>query len=67
MPSSILENKFKTIEKRVFDIPADLGGKLETHTSNGKITDFITKNSAALRFTYQQLNLEGSLDSDKKF
>lgn len=36
MPSSILENKFKTIEKRVFDIPADLGGKLETHTSNGK-------------------------------
>ena len=37
------------------------------HSSNGKITDFITKNKTPLTFTYDQLNLEDHLDGDRKF
>jgi len=33
----------------------------------GKITDFITKNNTPLYFTYQQFNVESSLDSEHKF
>jgi len=35
LPPSILENKFKTIEKRTFEIPNEINIKLETHTVNG--------------------------------
>jgi hypothetical protein len=35
MPSSILENKFKSIEKRVFVLPVELNTKLEPISSNG--------------------------------
>lgn len=35
LPPSILENKFKTIEKRVFVLPTELNSKLEPISSNG--------------------------------
>lgn len=35
LPPSILENKFKTIEKRVFVIPNELNIKAEPISSNG--------------------------------
>jgi len=36
LTSAIVENRFKSIEKRVFIIPTILQMKLEPHTSNGK-------------------------------
>ena len=35
--SAIIENRFKTIEKKVFIIPQKLQSKVEPHTSNGTI------------------------------
>jgi hypothetical protein len=35
LPPSILENKFKTIEKRAFVLPVELNPKLEPISSNG--------------------------------
>lgn len=41
LPSKITLNtqlsKFKTIEQKVFELPAELNTPLEVHTSNGKI------------------------------
>ena len=37
-PSSILEHKFKSIEHRIFAVPAELGAPLEVYGSNGKFT-----------------------------
>ncbi len=34
-PSSILENKFKTIDKRAFLVPPELNAKVEPISSNG--------------------------------
>ena len=38
LTSSILENKFKTIEKRTFQLPINLNASLEVHSSNGKLS-----------------------------
>jgi hypothetical protein len=41
LPSKITLNsqlsKFKTIEQKVFEIPAELNSLFEVHTSNGKV------------------------------
>ena len=61
-PLSVVEQKFKSIEKRILKPPAELARKLEMHTSNGKITDYVTNNGVPMKFTYQQLNIEDYLD-----
>ena len=35
LSSSILENKFKNIEKKTFDLPLNLNAPLAVHSSNG--------------------------------
>ena len=37
------------------------------HTSNGKITDFVTNNGTPMKFTYSQLSVEDHLDGEHKF
>lgn len=51
LTSVVVENRFKTIEKRVFIIPQTLQVKLEPHTSNGSQYLMFRQNH---RFYYQK-------------